>query len=78
MFGKLCPIDFVFGKRRKINNAESLIGSAGKVRRQVVPNDLAAAFSNRLQLRLGVSLDIGEFIRVDSVSQVKRNHNCLR
>src|SRR5256885_16941592 len=45
---KLCTADLIFGERREINDAEGLIGCAGKIGGQVVTHDFAAALADRL------------------------------
>jgi DNA-binding transcriptional ArsR family regulator len=74
MCRQLRTIDLIRCKRWKIDQSERFIGSSGKVRRQKVAEGVASALTNRNLLLGSVGRKIREFVGIENVTKIQRNH----
>jgi hypothetical protein len=69
MSGEPGAVHFIFGKRGKVDEAESFIGGSGKISGHEISDNFAAAFADGNLLGGGVLDDIRQLVGVNRVTQ---------
>ena len=79
MNSELGAVDFIFGERRKVDEADGFIGGSGEIGGHEISENLAAAFADGNLLVGGVLYDIRQLVRVNRVTQKKCDQSeCLQ
>jgi len=79
MNSELGAVDFIFGERRKVDEADGFISGSGEISGHEISENLAAAFAYGYLLVGGVFSDIRQLVRVNRVTQKKCDQSeCLQ
>jgi hypothetical protein len=79
MSSELGAVEFIFGERGKVDEADGFIGGSGEIGRHEISENLAAAFAYGNLLVGGVFRDVRQLVGVNRVTQKKCDQGkCLQ